>query len=65
LGGVHVAEDASIDIDARATEFGLVIGNVYPFDMFQNERHTTQSNFRADTTLNFVDCGVIVPEIPK
>jgi fibro-slime domain-containing protein len=65
LGGVHVAEKASVDIDSRAAELGLVIGNVYPFDMFQNERHTSESNFRADTTLNFVDCGVIVPEVPK
>lgn len=65
LGGVHSAESASVDIDARATELGLVIGQVYPFDMFQNERHTSQSNFRADTTLNFVDCGTIVPEVPK
>ncbi len=65
LGGVHIAEDASVDIDSRAAELGLVIGQVYPFDMFQNERHTTESNFRADTTLNFVDCGTIVPEVPK
>ncbi|MES1178424.1 MAG: fibro-slime domain-containing protein [Myxococcales bacterium] len=65
LGGVHIAENASVDIDSRAAELGLVIGNVYPFDMFQNERHTSESNFRADTTLNFVDCGVIVPEVPK
>jgi fibro-slime domain-containing protein len=65
LGGVHAAEDASIDIDASAAQLGLVIGQVYRFDMFQNERHTVQSNFRADTTLNFVDCGTIVPEIPK
>ena len=65
LGGVHVAEDASVDIDQRASELGLVKGQVYPFDMFQNERHTTESNFRADTDLNFVDCGTIVPEIPK
>ncbi|MEO8903015.1 MAG: fibro-slime domain-containing protein [Polyangiaceae bacterium] len=64
LGGVHVARSGVIDIDARATEFGLVVGNVYSFDMFQNERHTTQSNFRAETTLNFVDCGTIVPDIP-
>ncbi len=65
LGGVHGAENASIDIDARASELGLEKGKVYPFDMFQNERHTAESNFRADTTLNFVDCGTIVPEIPK
>ena len=65
LGGVHGAQNASIDIDARASELGLEKGKVYPFDMFQNERHTGESNFRADTTLNFVDCGTIVPEIPK
>ena len=65
LGGVHQAAEAAIDIDARANELGLEKGKVYDFDMFQNERHTYQSNFRADTNLNFVDCGTIVPEIPK
>ena len=66
LGGVHPAAEATIDIDARATELGLEKGKVYPFDMFQTERHKFQSNFRADTDLNFVDCGTIVPEtIPK
>jgi fibro-slime domain-containing protein len=65
LGGVHPAAEASIDIDARASELGLKKGKVYPFDMFQNERHTNQSNFRADTNLNFVDCGTVVAEIPK
>lgn len=64
LGGVHMAQDAAIDIDARANELGLEKGKVYAFDMFQNERHTIQSNFRADTNLNFVDCGTIVPEPP-
>jgi fibro-slime domain-containing protein len=65
LGGVHSAENGSIDMDAKAVTLGLTKGQVYPFDMFQNERHTTQSNFRADTDLEFVDCGTIVPEIPK
>ncbi|HEX3772999.1 MAG TPA: fibro-slime domain-containing protein [Polyangiaceae bacterium] len=65
LGGVHSAESKSIDIDGQATMLGLTKGQVYPFDMFQNERHTTESNFRADTDLEFVDCGTIVPEVPK
>ena len=65
LGGVHSAENAQVDIDSNAKKLGLTKGSVYPFDMFQNERHTTQSNFRADTDLNFVDCGTIVPEVPK
>ena len=65
LGGVHAAENGSIDIDAQAAKLGLTVGNVYPFDMFQNERHTTESNFRADTDLEFVDCGTIVPDVPR
>ena len=65
LGGVHSAESDSVDIDSQAGMLGLTKGSVYPFDMFQNERHTTQSNFRADTDLNFVDCGTIVPDPPK
>lgn len=65
LGGVHPARSASVDMDAKAEEAGLEVGKVYPFDMFQAERHTTASNFRADTNLEFVDCGTIVPEVPK
>ncbi len=64
LGGVHSAEQASVSLDAQATTLGLTVGNVYPFDMFQTERHTTGSNFRADTDLAFVDCGTIVPDSP-
>lgn len=65
LGGVHRAENAKINVDQQAAKLGLTKGQVYPFDMFQNERHTTQSNFRADTDLEFVNCGTIVPEVPK
>ncbi len=61
LGGVHVAETASVALDT----LGLTPGQVYPFDMFQTERHTTQSNFRADTNLTFVNCGTIVSGEPK
>jgi fibro-slime domain-containing protein len=64
LGGVHAAQQATVVLDAQATVLGLTPGNVYPFDMFQTERHTKGSNFRADTDLSFVDCGTIVPESP-
>jgi fibro-slime domain-containing protein len=60
LGGVHTPEAASVALDS----LGLSVGVVYPFDMFQSERHTEQSNFRADTDLSFVDCGTII-EVPK
>ncbi len=56
IGGVHEAETASVNVDM----LGLTVGEIYPFDMFQTERHTTQSNFRADTNLAFVNCGTIV-----
>ncbi len=56
LGGVHVAETGTIDFDARAGELGLSTGNVYPLDVFHAERHTDQSHFRMETT---IDCIVI------
>jgi fibro-slime domain-containing protein len=65
LGGVHSAQSAPLDVDSKAQEAGIEPGNVYAFDMFQAERHTTESNFRADTNLEFVDCGTIVPDVPK
>lgn len=65
LGGVHGAKSATVDVDMKATEVGIAKGQVYPFDMFQAERHTSESNFRADTNLEFVDCGTIVPDVPK
>ncbi len=65
LGGVHGAKDATLDVDALAKSLGIEIGNVYAFDMFQAERHTSESNFRADTNLEFVDCGTIVPDVPR
>jgi fibro-slime domain-containing protein len=57
LGGVHGAEDSTIDLDARAGELGITKGNVYTLDFFFAERHTSQSTFRIDTTLDFVSCG--------
>ncbi|HFE45115.1 MAG TPA: fibro-slime domain-containing protein [Nannocystis exedens] len=47
LGGVHGAQSASVDLDG----LGLVIGKIYTLDVFHAERHTTQSNFRIDTTI--------------
>lgn len=47
LGGVHGAVSASVSLDT----LGLTIGNDYDFDLFFAERHTTQSNFRIDTSI--------------
>ncbi|MEM0930403.1 MAG: fibro-slime domain-containing protein [Pseudomonadota bacterium] len=47
LGGVHGAQTASVSLDT----LGLTAGHDYPFKLFFAERHTTQSNFRIDTSM--------------
>lgn len=56
LGGVHGVESATIDFDARAAAFAIVAGGVYPLDVFHAERHTSESNFRIQTS---IDCLVV------
>lgn len=57
LGGVHPQQSASVNLDTVATSLGLVVGGTYQFDMFFAERHTTQSNFKVETSIaSFVDC---------
>jgi fibro-slime domain-containing protein len=51
LGGVHGAQSSTVDLDARAAEFGITKGNKYSLDFFFAERHTSESNFRIDTTI--------------
>lgn len=60
LGGVHQAETQNIQLDREAQRLGLTPGNSYSLDFFQAERHASESNFLIDTTLQFVDCGVVV-----
>jgi len=47
LGGVHSAENGSINLNS----LGLTVGQTYDFDLFFAERHTSQSNFRIDTSI--------------
>ena len=47
LGGVHSALSQSVNLDS----LGLTAGSTYDFDLFFAERHTTQSNFRIDTSI--------------
>lgn len=58
LGGVHGAENGTIDFDAQAGALGLTVGQIYPLDFFFAERHTSESHFRIDTTIG---CLVTVP----
>jgi fibro-slime domain-containing protein len=63
LGGIHVQLQATVDLDAQASTLGISPGNSYDLAVFNAERHTTQSNFRIDTTLVFTDCGQIPIQI--
>jgi len=55
LGGVHDALTGTVDMDARAGELGLQIGQIYKMDIFQAERHCCQSTFHLETTLSCIN----------
>jgi fibro-slime domain-containing protein len=44
-----------VALDDVAEEIGIEIGGTYPMDIFHAERHTDQSNFRIDTTIECFD----------
>lgn len=48
LGGIHVAETASVDLDT----LGLVEGKTYPFDFFFCERRRIASHMLITTSMN-------------
>jgi fibro-slime domain-containing protein len=62
LGGTHPSQTGQVDLDAVAPVFGLVRGATYDLDLFHAERHTDTSNFQMQTNIQFVKCGIIVPE---
>jgi fibro-slime domain-containing protein len=57
LGGVHEAQEAEIDFDAKAAQLGIQVGNTYSFSLFHAERHTVESHMRMVTT---IDCFVVL-----
>lgn len=51
LGGLHPQLSDSVNLDAAAATLGITPGNFYDMDIFHAERHTSESNFRIDTTI--------------
>lgn len=51
LGGTHPELSETADLDALAPALGISPGNSYSMDIFHAERHTDQSNFRIDTSI--------------
>lgn len=60
LGGEHSAETGSVNLDDKAAEFGIAKGNSYDLAVFQAERHTNESHFRIDTSIQFTNCNPII-----
>ncbi|MFZ5893043.1 MAG: fibro-slime domain-containing protein [Myxococcota bacterium] len=60
LGGVHRAQTGQLNLDEQANKLGITAGNTYPIDFFQAERHTTESSFRIETSLEFSNCTPII-----
>lgn len=52
LGGVHGPQEVEVDLDANAAALGIVPGGNYALDFFFAERHTSESNFRIETTIS-------------
>jgi fibro-slime domain-containing protein len=56
LGGLHPSLMDTIDLDANAGFLGIQLGGTYSMDIFHAERHTGESNFRIDTS---IQCFII------
>lgn len=56
LGGVHTIQNASIDLDAQASYFGINVGSDYNFDFFYCERHTTLADLKIETSILLYTC---------
>lgn len=54
IGGVHAEKYASVNVDDLAQQLGLVPGQTYDFHFFFAERHTTESNFTMETSIQFL-----------
>ncbi len=55
LGGLHPPVQGSVMLDT----LGLTKGQEYDLELFNAERHTVGSDFRADTNLTFTSCGSV------
>jgi fibro-slime domain-containing protein len=65
VGGLHPPKSRTVALDASAPMLGIQHGGTYALDLFHAERHTPQSNFRIDTNLAFVNCGILPGDIVR
>jgi fibro-slime domain-containing protein len=50
VGGLHTRVERTLDVDASATDLGLVRDGLYEIAFFHAERHSAGSNFRLTLT---------------
>ena len=51
IGGAHLKRGEKLDVNEIAKKIGLKDGEVYSFDFFYIERHTTASNITIETNM--------------
>jgi fibro-slime domain-containing protein len=51
LGGTHTSMSHKVVLDGIAPKIGLVLGQTYPLHIFFAERHTFDSNFNIETSI--------------
>jgi fibro-slime domain-containing protein len=51
LGGLHTSLTQKVVLDGIAPKLGLVLGQTYPLHIFFAERHTFESNFNIETSI--------------
>ena len=51
LGGVHRSQSAGVNVDEEASRLGLLPGGNYELKLFFAERHTSESNFKIETSI--------------
>ena len=60
LGGVHARETKSVDLDQRHGELDIEVGRTYSMDIFHAERHSGESNFRIETTIDCITPVLVI-----
>lgn len=54
LGGIHDAMTGTVNLDQRAAELDLQVGQSYAMDIFHAERNCCNSRFHLETTLSCI-----------
>jgi fibro-slime domain-containing protein len=57
---VHARETEGVDHDQSQTELGIEVGRDYAVDIFDAERHSGESNFRIETSIDCITPVLVI-----